>query len=185
MTPTAWVPLAGLSFLLALPAQEPVPVVSPAVAPVQTPLSPGELAARERAVLLTISTVVSGQRMYAAENGTFFDEIACLTGPAACIPGFAADGAPFLDPTYAWLQPRLGYVRKFHAGPKVAPDAIARAKASPSSLQAFAFTTSPMNPGVTGKRAFCGDSGGRVCMTPDGSEPPVKDGRCDPCRKLQ
>ena len=80
--------------------------------------------------------------------------------------------APFLDPTYAWLEPRLGYIRKFHPGPKVEPDAIAKVKASPSSLRAFAFTATPVKPGVTGGRAFCGDSGGRMCMTPTAASRP-------------
>ena len=79
---------------------------------------PEKMKERERNVMMTVSTVLLGERTYAAANGKLFDEIACLTKPEACIPGFAADGAPFLDPTYAWLEPRLGYVRKFHAGPK-------------------------------------------------------------------
>lgn len=181
MSFAAWGPVA---LVLALAAQEPAP---PSVAPpeaAETPLSPEKIKERERNVLLTVSTVVLGERTYASSNGGFFDEIACLLEPAKCIPGLA-DGAPFLDPTYAWLEPRLGYVRKFHPGPKAAPDAIAKAKASPSSLQGFAFTATPQKPGVTGGRAFCGDSGGRTCMTADGSEPPVKNGRCDPCQKLQ
>lgn len=194
MSMTTWGPLAGLSLLLALLAQEPAPSPSPAPdatpappspEPVETPLSPEKMKERERNVLLTVSTVLLGERTYASSNGSFFDEIACLTNPGSCIPGFAPDGAPFLDPTYSWLEPRLGYVRKFHPGPKADPEAIAKARASPSSLRAFAFTATPKKPGVTGGRAFCGDSGGRMCMTPDGREPPVRDGRCDPCQKLQ
>jgi hypothetical protein len=189
-----WGPLAGLSLLLALPAQEAPPAATPAPAPAtsapapeapEVPLTPQQIKDRERNVLLTVSTVLLGQRTYASYNASFFDEIACVTNPAACIPGFAPDGAPFLDPTYAWLEPRLGYARKFHPGQKVDPETIAKAKASPSSLRAFAFTATPVKPGVTGGRAFCGDSGGRMCMTADGREPPVKDGRCDPCQKLQ
>ena len=180
----SWGPAAVLALALGPAGQEP-PAASPVPDAVETPLSPDKMKERERNVLLTISTVLLGQRTYAASNGKFFDEIACLLDPGKCIPGFAADGAPFLDPTYAWLEPRLGYARKFHAGPKAAPDAIGKAKASPSSLQAFAFTATPLKPGVTGGRAFCGDSGGRMCMTADGSEPPVRDGRCEPCQKLQ
>jgi hypothetical protein len=52
------------------------------------------------------------------------------------------------------------------------------------NLKAFAYTATPVRPGQTGQRGFCGDSGGRLCVTPDGSEPPVKDGRCEPCKKL-
>jgi hypothetical protein len=186
----AWGPIAALALFRFLPGQEPpAPTPSPAAPPapeaVETPLSPEKIKERERAVLLTVSTVLLGERTYASSNGAFFDEIACLMRPETCIPGFAADGAPFLDPTYAWLEPRLGYVRKFHPGPPADPQAIAKARASPSSLQSYAFTATPLKPGVTGGRAFCGDSGGRMCVTPDGREPPVKNGRCDPCQKLQ
>jgi hypothetical protein len=172
---TTWGPTIGLALALGMAAQEPV----------ETPLSPEKIKERERNVLLTVSTVLLGQRTYASANGGFFDEMVCLMKPESCIPGLGADAAPFLDPTYAWLEPRLGYVRRFHPGPKAAADAIAKAKASPSSLQTFAFTATPLKAGVTGGRAFCGDSGGRMCMTADGSEPPVKNGRCDPCQKLQ
>ena len=58
-------------------------------------------------------------------------------------------------------------------------------RASPTSLTAYAFTVSPLNPGRSGGRAFCGDSTGRMCVRLDGREPPVKDGRCEPCQKLQ
>jgi hypothetical protein len=186
--------MAGLGVLLALSVQEPAPATDPSpqapVAPAppepaEALLTPEKMKERERNVLLTVSTVLLGQRTYASANGSFFDEIACLLEPAKCIPGFAADGAPFLDPTYAWLEPRLGYVRKFHPGPRADPAAIAKAKASPGSLRAFAFTATPQKPGVTGGRAFCGDSSGRMCVTADGREPPVRDGRCEPCQKLQ
>lgn len=182
MATAAWVPPAFLALLWALPAQEPAPAPSPSV---EAPLTPEKMRERERAVLLTVSTVTLAQRTYAASNGSFFDRIECLVQPGTCIPGIPADSAPFLDPTYPWLEPRLGYARRFHPGPPAAPAAIARAHASPSSLTAYAFTATPLQPGVTGGRAFCGDSGGRLCMTADGREPPVKDGRCEPCQKLQ
>ena len=165
-------------------AQSPAPSASPAPEE-PAKLTPEEMRARERMILIAISSVVHAERTYAADNGTFFDEIRCLTQPGQCRPAFPADGAPFLDPTYEWLEPRLGYSRKFHPGPRASPEEIAQAKASPTSLKAFAFTAAPLRPGETGTRAFCGDSSGRMCFTPKGTEPPVKDGRCDPCQKLQ
>ena len=135
--------------------------------------------------LLALSTLMQAEKAYAARNGLLFDELRCLVAPAGCIPGFPAEDAPFLDPTYPWLEPRLGYARKLHAGPRATPDQIARASASPSSLTAVAFTLTPLVPGKTGGRAFCGDTSGRMCVSADGREPPVKDGRCEPCRKLQ
>jgi hypothetical protein len=158
---------------------------TPDVPPAEDALDAEQMRRREMTVLATVSTVVFGEKQYAAQNGSFFDEVACLTDPVKCIPGLPADAAPFLDPTYAWLEPRLGYSRAFHAGPRADPAAIAKAKASPSSLRAFAFTVTPVKAGVTGVRAFCADSTGRMCMTKDGSPPPVKDGRCEPCQKIQ
>jgi hypothetical protein len=172
----AWA-LSGI-LLAALQAAPEVPAAEDA-------LTPEQMRRREATVLATVSTIVFAEREYAAANGSFFDEIACLTDPVKCIPGLDPAAAPFLDPTYAWLEPRLGYVRAFHAGPKADPAAIASAKASPSSLRAFAFTVTPVKSGVTGGRAFCADSTGRMCMTKNGSAPPVRNGACEPCQKIQ
>jgi hypothetical protein len=38
----------------------------------------------------------------------------------------------------------------------------------------------PASQGITGVRAFCGDSTGRICFTADGSEPEVVNGSCSP-----
>jgi hypothetical protein len=173
---TAW----ALSGILLLLSQAPAEVP-----PAEDALTPDQMRRREATVIATVSTVVFAEKQYAAENGSFFDEIRCLTAPAGCIPGLDANAAPFLDPTYPWLEPRLGYHRAFHAGPRADPAAVARAKASPSSLRAFAFTATPVKPGVSGGRAFCADSTGRMCMTKDGSAPPVRDGRCEPCQRIQ
>lgn len=172
----AWA-LAGI-LLAALQTPAEIP-------PAEDALTPAQMRHREMTVMATVSTVVFAEKEYAAANGSFFDEIGCLTEPVKCIPGFDAGAAPFLDPTYAWLEPRLGYHRAFHPGPKADPAAIARARASPSSLRAFAFTVTPVKPGVSGGRAFCADSTGRRCMTKDGSAPPVKNGACEPCQKIQ
>ena len=50
--------------------------------------------------------------------------------------------------------------RTFHPGPRVEPSP---AKASPSSLMAFAYVATPAVPGQTGVRTFCGDASGRIC----------------------
>src|SRR5918995_137651 len=153
--------------LSTLQSQTPPPA-SPSPTPeAAAALAPEEIRARERMALLALSTVLQAQKAYAAQNGSYFDEFRCLTAPAECVPAFAADGAPFLDPSYPWLQPRLGYARKFHPGPKATADQVARARASPTSLTAFAFTATPLHPGRTGGRAFCGDSSGRMCMRAD------------------
>ena len=175
--------LATGSFTLSLVsalalAQSVAPTPSP-------PIDAQEIKARERMIMIAVSTVVSAERTYSMTNGTYFDEIRCLTRPADCIPGLPTDTLPFLDPTYDWLEAKMGYVRKFHPGPRAAPEEIRKAGSSPTSLKAFAFTATPLRPGETGTRAFCGDSTGKICFTPKGTEPPVKDGRCDPCQKLE
>lgn len=189
--------LRGANSLLALAlgmrvfAQQapPASVAPPPAAPVATPepetLSPEDLRARERAVLLVVQTVLAAEKLYAAANGSYFDDLHCLGQPWTCIPGFAPDAAPFLDPTYDWLEPRLGHARAFHPGPRATPAEIARAHGSPSSLKSFAFTIAPLRPGASGLRAFCGDSRGRLCVRDDGLAPPVKNGQCEPCKKLE
>lgn len=170
------------------PAATPIAPTPAAPAPTPTPapvkLTPEEVRARERAVLLVAQTVMGAEKMYAASNHAWFDELRCLAAPWDCIPGFSADVAPFLDPTYDWLQPQLGYARRFHAGPRLTDDELRGANASPSSLKAFAFTLTPQRPGI-GLRAFCGDSKGRLCVRDDGLDPPVRNGLCDPCKKLE
>jgi hypothetical protein len=133
--------------------------------------------------LLSLSTVLAAQKTYAALNHSLYDSMMCLTRPAQCIPGLA-DPTPVLDPSYQWLEPRLGYVMRFHPGPGVADQEIRSRRASPSSITSFAVTLTPQYPGRTGGRAFCGDSGGRMCST-EGAVAPVRDGRCEPCKKLQ
>jgi len=172
--------LAGMALAFAAPgaAQDPESASPPAA------LSEEEMRGRERIALLAMSTVTQAEKMYAAANGSLYGEMRCLTHPTECLPGFDPQAASFLDPTYDWLEPRLGYDQKFHPGPKATDEQVRSAGAHPGSLTAFAFTVTPTVPGVSGRRAFCADSRGKMCVTPDGREPPVRNGRCDPCRKL-
>ena len=105
---TAWA-FSGI-LLLALQAPAEVP-------PAEDALTPDQMRRREATVIATVSTVVFAEKQYAAENGSFFDEIRCLTDPVKCKPGLAANAAPFLDPTYPWLEPRLGYAPRVPPGP--------------------------------------------------------------------
>jgi len=144
-----------------------------------------ELRARERHAILNVRTVLLAGKTYAASNGALFGALACLTSPASCGGAYPAD-APFpLDPTYEWEGVKLGYVRRFHPGPRAGEEEARRAGAAPGSLKAFAYTAAPAKAGETGLRAFCGDSSGRFCVSKDGSEPSVRAGRCDPCQKLE
>lgn len=146
-------------------------------------MAPDRLRTRERMALVTLSSIVQAERTYAAMNGMLFDGMTCLMKPHECIPG-QADAAPVLDPSYNWLEPRLGYALRFHPGPSASPDEIRRGPSSASSIKAFAVTLTPELPEMAGARGFCGDSAGRMCMSTGGT-PPVRDGRCDPCKKLQ
>lgn len=141
--------------------------------------------ARENMAIIAVRTVAVAQKGYAAANHSFYDQIPCLMRPWDCIPDHDPEAAPFLDPSYDWLAPRLGYSWRFHAGPLPTPEEIAAVSASPTSLRSFAFTGTPLKAGETGTRGFCGDSAGNMCVSKDGSEPPVKNGRCDPCKKLE
>jgi hypothetical protein len=154
------------------------PVATPTPA---APLTPDQIRIRERMALVSLSTVIQAQRSYAAMNNQLFDSMACLMQPASCIPG-QPDAAPVMDPGYKWTEPRLGYVLRFHPGPSASPQAI-QGKASPSSITAFAVTLTPED-AKSGGRSFCGDSTGRMCSSTGGAAP-VKDGRCEPCKKLQ
>jgi hypothetical protein len=167
-----------IPFAPAQPLQEPAPT-TPSTPPAT--LTPDQVRIRERMALVSLSTVLQAQRSYAAMNNKLFDSMACLMQPSACIPGLD-DAAPVLDPGYKWTEPRLGYVLRFHPGPAATPQAI-QGKASPTSLAAFAVTLTPEAFTATA-RAFCGDSAGRMCVGV-GAPAPVKDGRCEPCKKLQ
>src|SRR5262245_57528023 len=96
--------LAALSSSLA--PQAPAPTPSPAPSPER--VSAEDIRARERMALIALSTLMQAEKAYGARNGGLFDEVRCLVAPAGCIPGFPADEAAFLDPTYPWLEPRLG-----------------------------------------------------------------------------
>ena len=171
--------------LPAPPATAPLPsptvaATPPPSAPPAAPLTPDQIRIRERMALVSLSTVIQAQRSYSALNNQLFDSLACLMQPATCIPN-QADAAPVLDPGYKWTEPRLGYVLRFHPGP-AAPAAQIQGKASPTSITAFAVTLTPEP--IGNGRSFCGDSTGRMCMSLGGPAP-VKDGRCEPCKKLQ
>jgi hypothetical protein len=131
-------------------------------------------------------TVLSAQYAYASANGGFYDTLECLATPNGCIPGYAANAPTFIDSTLASLRTRDGYVRRFSPGPRPSAEEIINAKASPSSIIAFAYVLVPEKVGETGLRAYCVDSAGRVCSRLDGTMPEVKDGRCpETCQILQ
>jgi hypothetical protein len=121
-----------------------------------------------------IRTVISGQAAYSTANEGFYDELRCLVDPGTCLPSYPKGSPAFLDASVLQAE-KFGYRRTFHPGAK----APRQAKSSASSLTSYAFTAVPLKPGETGKRGFCGDASGRLCFTPDGSQPKVVGGECD------
>ncbi len=159
---------------------------SPATRAQDQKLDQETLRGRELAALLEVRTVLMAQKLFAARNGGYFGPFECLSKPETCLQDYPKDEAPFLDPTHDWLVERRGYTRSFQPGPKLTDAELQTAKAIPGSVRAFAFTAIPVVPGETGLRAFCGDAGGKVCFTADGSPPGVRGGRCvAPCKEMK
>jgi hypothetical protein len=141
------------------------------------------ISASESMSIGDIRTVLSAEEQYRSANGGHYDTIACLQAPKTCIPGYGADPPVFLDPSFG-NEERHGYIFEFHPGPT--PAARDTARTSPSSRGRYAYTARPKRPGRTGIRAFCGDSGGRICFWPGGTVPPISDGVCPAdCTTLQ
>ena len=142
------------------------------------------IAANEAAAIGDLRTVISAEVAYSSRNGGQYDSLACLANPRGCIPGYPPDGPVFLTEVPPSL--RAGYRRELQVGLPADGSEVAFANLSPSSVQSFVYLAYPENPGVTGIRGFCGDYTGRICVTPDGSRPPVVEGQCDPaCTPLE
>jgi hypothetical protein len=125
--------------------------------------------ANESAAIGDMRTVVSGQAAYQAANEGFYGELACLSAPGTCMKGYA--GPTFLDAKLTSLEAKSGYRRAFHPGKKAA-----RAR----SLEGFAYTAVPVEPGKTGTRSFCIDFTGVIRVDPRGGEIRPVGGECPP-----
>jgi len=138
------------------------------------------ISANESVAYGELLAMISGQLAYSSANGGFFDLPACLAASATCLPPGPARGSPFLPDGLAELGERAGYRRRFERGaPARGPAGV---KVSPSSMRSFAVTAVPITPGETGELGFCADDQRHVCVSPDGSEPPIAAGRCAfPC----
>lgn len=115
-----------------------------------------------------IREMIRAQSRYCSLNGGLYDTPDCLSAPARCLPGAAADAPVFFDERMAeLLRDRLvknGYVRQFRLGATASPEKIAAAAASPTSAESFAYVAVPIAPGESGLLGFCGDSSGRICF---------------------
>jgi hypothetical protein len=117
--------------------------------------------------------VISSEAAYQSANKGWYDTLECLSHTARCIPGYG--GPPILNadfPEKAW-----GYVYEFHPGSPANPAEVAKAGASPSSLEAYALVALP-NPRTGDDGATCGNDSGEICTTPTGGRPRVEKGQC-------
>lgn len=124
------------------------------------------VSANEAAAIGDTRTVISGEMAYQM-TAQGYGDLACLAAPAKCLPGYT--GPHFLDETLASAQAKNGYRRSFRPGP---------AGKKKGTYSTFAYTATPVTPGETGSRSFCGDSTGRVCFDPKGAEILPKAGVC-------
>jgi hypothetical protein len=136
------------------------------------------ISANEAAAIGDLRTVISAEVAYSSSNGGQYDQLECLAKPQECIPGYPPQGPVFLSEVPP--EVRAGYRREFQVGLPADGSEVAFANLSPSSVQSFVYLAYPESPGVTGTRGFCADYTGRICVTLDGSRPPVVDGMCDP-----
>ena len=133
-----------------------------------------------------VRTMMSAQAAYQGANRGFYDHPRCLVRPQDCIPGYPAAAPTYLDSSFL-QEVRYGYRWTFHAGPAPPDEAIRGGRASPSSLDAWAYVGQPESK-QAGRRAYCADSTGRLCFTSDGLPPPVEAAACargPRCRTLQ
>jgi len=139
-----------------------------------------------RSVVHDMRDVLAAEESYRSLNGGFYDRLECVATEKPCIPDYPTTAPIFLDPALA--QPlKNGYRRIFHPGAPADPADLDEAKASPTSLKGFAYVAVPSAPDFHGAPAFCVDSTGRLCTTPDGSTPVVVGAQCGPppdCKDL-
>ena len=139
------------------------------------------LAANEAMAVNDLRTLITGEMLFMSLADGAYGRLECLHRPSDCILGIPEE--QMLEHAYLAAD-RNGYRRKFHAGQAVTN---AKAKGAPSLfVKTFAITATPLVPGETGVRSFCGDHTGRVCVSPNATPPAVSGGECPtPCTELK
>jgi type II secretory pathway pseudopilin PulG len=133
------------------------------------------VSANEAAAIGDTRTVISAQVAYSSANGGAYGSMTCLSQPATCMKAYK--GPNFVDEQLAGLQPKNGYKRAFHGG---------KAGTKPNSFRGYAYTATPVEPGKTGVRSFCGDDTGLICTDAKGAEFTPVGGKCPKgCTPLQ
>lgn len=136
-------------------------------------------------VLADLRTIASAEAAYEAVNAGFPDALECLASPGQCLRGYPRDGPAFISGTLAGLASENGYRRAFHPGPPAPEELRRHSVCSPSALSEWAYTAEPLRDG-RGRKAFCTDRSGRICMFLEGKVPPIVGGRCpSPCDRVQ
>ena len=124
-----------------------------------------------------LRTLMAAETAYANVNGGYFDVPKCLGTPDSCVPARGAHRPPLVDADLAALRPHTGYQFRFEPGPSAPSAEVRRQRLSESSLTSYAIVAAPVSGGAQ-RRAFCGDSTGRVCARDDGRMPAAVDGLC-------
>jgi hypothetical protein len=125
------------------------------------------LAANESAAIGDLRSLTSGQAAYQSANEGLYGDLPCLSEPKTCLKGYT--GPQFLDAQLTSLELKNGYRRAFHPGKRAA-----RAR----SLQGYAYTAVPAEPGTTGLRSFCVESSGVIRVDPRGGDIKPVGGAC-------
>jgi hypothetical protein len=123
--------------------------------------------ANESAAIGDIRTVISAEAAYQSTNNGLYGDIGCLSTPATCVKGYT--GPVFVDEQLASLTVKGGYKRAFHPG---------KAGKRARSLQGYAYTAVPAEPGKTGTRSFCGEASGIIRVDPKGGDIKAVGGVC-------
>lgn len=159
--------LAGVSVLF-------MPFVLGIVAAIAIPsLLRARVSANEAAAIADVRHVIAAEAQYQTANAGYFDRLECLAAPDQCIPGF--HGGAMIEGRLLSAAEGAGYRRAFHSGPPAEPTP---ARASKSSLMAFAYVAVPVQTGKTGVRSFCGDASGRICYSSGAAAPEPVLGVC-------
>jgi prepilin-type N-terminal cleavage/methylation domain-containing protein len=135
------------------------------------------VSANEAANIGDIRTVISSEAAYQSADGGFYGTITCLATPNGCLTAYSTSAPTFLDPSMATAtSTKSGYHRAFIAGAGASvPTTIAIAGA----IVDYDFWATPITQNMSGVRGFAGDSSGRVCFTPSGTQPPSLPTTCN------
>jgi hypothetical protein len=112
--------------------------------------------ANEMVAIADSRTMMVAQVTYASSSNGTYATLACLAAPKSCNPAYS------YNTTFDGADTHHGYRRKLYLGPRAAT---------------FAYTSVPLEPGITGVRGFCVDLKG-ICFSADGREPEASGGSC-------